>query len=136
MIFFIPIHYQIIGKHFKIWLFLGAESFNIKDFQVVDFDNHTEIKQSKSYFNAHQERVEINKNKCKGCRICSRICPTGAITMKCDKNNELYATIDYKKCIYCNKCVTACPYSMVDIKTPLSYKLLEKEIEKENKKQT
>lgn len=109
--------------------------FKIDDFSITEFDGETNInKTSNVHFKTHQQRVFIDKNKCKGCRICSKICPTGAIAMKCDKNNELYATIDYKKCIYCNKCITACPYSVVDIKTPLKYKSLTKEIERYNKK--
>ena len=116
--------YKLVGE--KI------DRFKISDFQVVEFDNHTEIKQPKGYFKTHQQRVFIDKNKCKGCKICSKICPTNAILMKYDNRGELYAEIDYKKCIFCNKCVTACPYSVVDQKTPLAYKMMMKEIQKHN----
>lgn len=119
--------YKIVGDKLDL--------FKVEDFSLKDFDEQTCINQTSSvHFKTHQQRVFIDKNKCKGCRICSKICPTGAITMKCDNNGELFSTIDYKKCIYCNKCVTACPYSVVDIKTPLKYKSLIKEIEKYNKK--
>lgn len=111
------------------------EKFKVKDFLLVDFDNHTEIKHQKGYFNTHQQRVKIDQNKCKGCKICSKICPTNAIMMKYDNKGELYAEIDYKKCIFCNKCLTACPYSVVEQKTPLAYKAMIKEIEKYNKQQ-
>ena len=116
--------YKVVGE--KI------EKFNVVDFQVVDVDNHTEIKQSKNYFYSHQERVVIDKDKCKGCKICSKICPTNAIMMKYDNSGELYAEIDYKKCIFCKKCLTACPYNVVELKTPLAYKKMMKEIEKYN----
>ena len=53
--------------------------------------------------------------------------------MKYDKNGELFAEVDYKKCIFCNKCITACPYNVVEQKTPLAYKTMMKEIEKYNK---
>lgn len=110
-----------------------TEKFNIQDFSLIEFDNHTEFKHKKGYFASHQQRPTISKNKCKGCKICSKICPTNAIMMKYDNNGELYAEIDYKKCIFCNKCVNACPYSVVEQKTPLAYKSMTKEIEKYNK---
>ena len=119
--------YKIIGE--KI------EKFKLVDFSLVEFDNHTEIKHEKGYFKSHQQRPTIDKNKCKGCKICSKICPTNAIMMKYDKQGELYAEIDYKKCIFCNKCITACPYNVVQQKTPHAYKTMMKEIEKYNKEQ-
>ena len=117
--------YKIVGEK--------PEKFQLSDFSVVEFDNHTEIKHAKSYFKTHQQRPTIDPKQCKGCKICSKICPTNAIKMKYDKMGELYAEIDYKKCIFCNKCLTACPYSVVKEKTPLAYKLVMKDIEKHNK---
>jgi len=117
--------YKLIGE--KI------EKFKLDDFSVVEFDNHTEIKHQKGYFKSHQQTPDIDMNKCKGCKICSKICPTNAIMMKYDKRGELYAEIDHKKCIFCNKCLTACPYKVVKQKTPLAYKVMMKEIEKYNK---
>ena len=116
--------YKIVGE--KI------EKFKVEDFSVLEFDNHKLIKQPSGYFKTHQQRPTIDKNKCKGCKICSKICPTNAIMMKYDNNDELYAEIDYRKCIFCNKCITACPYSVVQQKTPLAYKSMMKEIEKHN----
>ncbi len=109
------------------------EKFKLSDFSVVDFDTYTEIKHPKLYFKKHQQRPMIDKNKCKGCKICSKICPTNAIMMKYDNKGELYAEIDYKKCIFCNKCITACPYNVVQQKTPPAYKAMLKEIERHNK---
>ena len=117
--------YKIVGEK--------VDKFKVDDFFMIDFDCHTEIKQPKGYFKTHQQRAFIDKDKCKGCKICSKICPTNAITMKLDKNNELYAEVDYKKCIFCKKCLTACPYSVVRNKTPFAYKIIMKEIEKNNK---
>lgn len=117
--------YKVVGD--KI------EKFYVEDFSITDTDENTCInKTSTLFFKTHQQRVNIPKNKCKGCKICSKICPTNAITMKCDNNGELFATIDYKKCIYCNKCLTACPYNVAKMVTPLKFKHLVKEIEKHN----
>ena len=52
--------------------------------------------------------------------------------MKYDKNSELYAEIDYKKCIFCNKCIMACPYFVAKLHIPAGHKDLEKEINKFN----
>lgn len=117
--------YKVVGE--KI------ERFKVEDFGLVEFDNFKIIKQPAGYFKSHQQRVKIDKNKCKGCKICSKICPTNAIMMKYDKNGELYAEVNYKKCIFCNKCIIACPYNVVEQKTPLAYKSMMKEIEKYNK---
>lgn len=117
--------YKVVGE--KI------DKFKVEDFGLVEFDCFKEIKQPKGYFKTHQQRVKIDKNKCKGCKICSKICPTNAIMMKYDNNGELYAEIDYKKCIFCKKCLTACPYQVVEQKTPLAYKKMMKDIEKHNK---
>lgn len=118
--------YKVVGEK--------LEKFKVDDYSLIDFDCEKEIKQSRGYFKTHQQRVVIDKNKCKGCKICSKICPTNAIIMKLDKDNELFAEVDYKKCIFCKKCVTACPYSVIKNKTPLAYKTMMREIEKHNKK--
>lgn len=110
------------------------ETFKVEDFNLVDFDNDTKLPFSKSEFLTNQQRPKINKNQCKGCKICSKICPTNAISMKYDKNGELYAVIDYKKCIHCNKCVTACPYKVAKLINPAGHKLLYKKILKYNDK--
>ena len=99
-----------------------VEKFKVQDFSLVEFDSHTLIPFSQRYYNCHQQRPEVNSKKCKGCSICSRVCPSNAIMMKYDKKNELYAEIDYRKCILCNKCVLACPYSVARLKTPKAYK--------------
>lgn len=120
--------FEIIGE--KI------DSFRIDDFALYDYDLntsiHNNISKQKIYFNSHQQRPVIKPKTCKGCSVCSKICPTNAIMMKYDKNGELYADIDYKKCIFCNKCFLSCPYMVVKLKTPIGFKKLHKEINKYN----
>lgn len=112
------------------------KKFEIPDFALAEFDLDKKLDPSvsnqKSFFFHNQKRVVIDPKKCKGCSICSKICPTGAILMKYDKNEELFAEVNYKKCIFCYKCLTACPYSVTDVVTPTNYKKLEKEIAKQN----
>ena len=110
-----------------------VEKFKQEDFLLTDFDGRKELKSSKLYFATHQQRPVIEKKECKGCQICSKICPTNAIVMKYDSNSELYAEIDYSKCIFCKKCIAACPYSKVKEITPHGFKKLEKRLQKYNK---
>lgn len=110
--------------------------FKVEDFMLWQFNQNTKLhkkSEQKRYNNSHQKKVVIEEKLCKGCSICSKVCPTNAITMKFDKDGELFAEIDYKKCIYCYKCKTACPYNVSKIKVPNGYKKIEKEIEKNNK---
>ena len=119
--------YRLVGE--KI------EKFEVVDFALNEFNTHN-LLESKAirdrYFSANQRRVKIDRKVCKGCGVCSKVCPTGAIMMKTDKDGELYAEINYDKCIFCYKCHTACPYEKVDMITPAGYKRLVKEIDKYN----
>ena len=112
------------------------ETFKLEDYKLTEIDPNKNIHKSasgqKRYYNSHQQRPIVNKPVCKGCGVCARICPTGAIKMKYDKNGELFACIDYTKCILCFKCHTACPYSVIDLKTPIKFKRLKSQIDKEN----
>lgn len=112
------------------------DKFKVEDFKInkVDLGSniHKNRNQRTNYFNTHQNKVVIDQDKCKGCTICSKICPTGAILMKYDKNGELFAHIDYDKCIFCGRCLKSCPYSVVEQKTPLAYKKLDSNINKYN----
>ena len=95
------------------------DTFRLDDFALYDYDLNTQIhkniRQQKNYFRLNQQRPTIKPDRCKGCSVCSRICPTNAIMMRYDKNGELYADIDYSKCIFCNKCFLGCPYMVVKL---------------------
>jgi NADH-quinone oxidoreductase subunit F len=51
----------------------------------------------------------IDAVKCKGCRVCIKVCPTGAITGELKKLH----VIDAVKCIACGACATACKLGAV-----------------------
>lgn len=120
--------YKVLGEQKEKF---KDDDFNLKEFNEETILNPIGFKQ-KRYFNTYQKRVNIKQKNCKGCKICSQICPTNAIMMRYDKNNELYAKIDYDKCIFCFKCFESCPYRVVEVITPLKYKILEKQITKFN----
>lgn len=115
------------------------DKFLIKDFMLPRISENARINKScrlkqKIYFNHCQQRVKIDKQACKGCGICTKICPVDAIRMKLDKKGELYAEVDYKICIYCNKCHLGCPYEVIEMITPSGHKKIHKNDYKKTKK--
>ena len=58
----------------------------------------------------NKHEVIINKEKCIGCQMCIKDCPTHNIELK-----EKKATIIDKECIMCGHCVAICPKNAVII---------------------
>ena len=57
-------------------------------------------------------RYEINADLCRGCTLCSKKCPVGAISGTV-KNPHI---IDMDKCIKCGNCKTVCKFNAVEVK--------------------
>ena len=53
--------------------------------------------------------VRIIADKCKGCSLCSRICPVGAISGEIKKP----FVIDQAKCIKCQACMEKCKFGAI-----------------------
>jgi len=50
--------------------------------------------------------LSVNKALCVGCGVCTRVCPTGAISPRVRGGT---AEIDQARCTGCYNCVQACP---------------------------
>ena len=52
----------------------------------------------------------INPDKCRGCTLCARNCPAGAISGAVKNPHE----IDLKKCIKCGQCIAHCKFNAIE----------------------
>ena len=54
-------------------------------------------------------KYEIDPEKCRGCSLCSKECPVGAISGEIKKP----FVIDQDKCIKCGACMAKCPFKAI-----------------------
>ncbi len=75
-----------------------------KEYEQHIYDKKCTAKQCKSLL-----AYTISKDSCTGCTLCSRKCPTGAISAE----RKAVHSIDKEKCIKCGKCFEACNFNAV-----------------------
>ena len=64
-------------------------------------------------------KVTFNEDRCKGCELCTTVCPKGIVKMD---NNKLNAkgfhpvcVTEMEKCIGCAFCATICPDVVITV---------------------
>lgn len=60
----------------------------------------------------------IDKEKCKGCELCTSACPVSILKMSKDFNKQgvTYSVcIDESKCTTCTQCAVVCPETAITI---------------------
>ena len=54
-------------------------------------------------------KLKFYPEKCIGCKMCMRDCPTNAITINKVGEGKFEAEFDLTRCIYCAQCADSCP---------------------------
>jgi formate hydrogenlyase subunit 6/NADH:ubiquinone oxidoreductase subunit I len=54
-------------------------------------------------------KLKYNKERCNGCMLCMKDCPSNAITIVKVAEKEFKAVLSLDKCVFCGQCVDSCP---------------------------
>ncbi len=74
-----------------------------------EFREHAIQKECRALECKSMSNITINAEKCKGCGLCQRNCPVGAI----EGEAREIRTINQGKCIKCGTCITSCPFKAI-----------------------
>ena len=77
-----------------------------------EYEAHINEKKCPAGECAALRQFTINPEKCKGCTLCSKKCPVGAISGSVKEAH----TIDTEKCIRCGQCKDVCRFGAVEIR--------------------
>ncbi len=74
-----------------------------------EYLEHVKYKECKTGECKKLAKIQIDKNKCKGCGMCKRNCPVDAISGEPGKVHH----INEEKCIKCGTCISSCPFHAI-----------------------
>ena len=84
-------------------------SSDFVNFEIVE---HIENKNCPAGECKELTHIEINEELCKGCGLCKRNCPVGAISGELKSPYK----IDPEKCIKCGLCMSKCNFKAIEKK--------------------
>lgn len=67
--------------------------------------------------------ITVNTERCKGCGLCTDICPRKLIEMGKERNSKGYYTAectDKEKCVSCAVCAVICPDCAIKVERSVS----------------
>ena len=64
-----------------------------------------------------ENKYHIDKSKCIGCDLCTKICPTSCLKLNINKTVKPFVLDDYKvddtQCCECDLCIKICPLKCI-----------------------
>ena len=58
--------------------------------------------------------LKFHADRCVGCKLCERVCPSDAIRIEKIAEGQFKATVFLCKCIFCGQCVDSCNKSALE----------------------
>ena len=72
-------------------------------------------------------KIMFHPERCIGCQMCVRDCPSGAIEIKKVGDKKFECHIDLGKCIYCAQCVDSCMKKALEATKEFELAVLDRE---------